>query len=155
MPKDDDKTVLIEDARLIFLNFAGKETQYNRAGSRNFCVVLPKEDAEQLALDGWNVRMLAVKEEGDEEVYYLPVEVSFKNRPPRVVMLTSRARTNLDEDGVEVLDYADIEKADLIVNPYEWSANGKHGIKAYLKSLFVTIAEDALERKYAINDVGE
>jgi hypothetical protein len=34
------------------------------------------------------------------------------------------------------------------VRPYAWDVNGKTGVKAYLKTLFVTIDEDALELKY-------
>ena len=64
-------------------------------------------------------------------------------------MITSRGRTTLKEDECELLDWADITTADLIVRPYEWAVNGKTGIKAYLQSIFVTIQEDALELKYA------
>lgn len=153
--RDEPKTILIEDGQLIFKNFSGKEGQYNREGDRNFSVILPMDDAVKFEADGWNVRYLKPQEEGDDPTPYLSVAVNFrKGRPPKVVMMTSRARTYLSEDEIEVLDWANIEKADLIVRAYEWTVNGKSGIKAYLQSLFVTIEEDALERKYAINELG-
>ena len=148
----DVKTFMVEDARIIFRNFAGKEGQYNREGDRNFAVVLPPDIAEEMLKDGWNVRYLAAREEGDEDTPYISIAVNFSNRPPRIVLLTSTARTHLAEDSVEVLDWADIKGADLIARGYDWSVNGKTGTKAYLQSLFVTIEEDALERKYAINE---
>lgn len=150
---DQAKTFMVEDAQLIFRNFAGKEGQFNREGDRNFSVILTPEAAEEMIKDGWNVRYLQAREEGDEETPYIMIAVSFKIRPPRVVMLTSRARTNLDEFTVEVLDWANIEKADLICRAYNWVVGDKHGVKAYLQSLFVTIEEDYLERKYAVNEV--
>lgn len=88
-------------------------------------------------------------------VPYVPVSVRFDVLPPRIVMLTSVARTNVDENMVEVLDWANIENADIIVRAYEWEVNGKKGLKAYLKSLFVTIEEDYLERKYAVAEASE
>lgn len=151
-----DNTIMFEGATLIFRNFAGKEGQYNREGDRNFSVIIPDETlAQTLLADGWNVKYLNPREEGDEPTPYLQVAVSYKNRPPRVVMISSVARTNVSEEMVEVLDYAEIENADLIVRPYDWEVNGKSGKKAYLKSLYVTIAEDALERKYAVAEASE
>jgi hypothetical protein len=150
MPSDN--TVLMEGVRIIFRNFTGKEGQYNREGDRNFAVLLDDPIAIQMAEDGWNVKWLKPREddEDEKEQAYLPVSVKFdKGRPPRVVMITSRGRTNLGEELVELLDWADITNVDLIVRPYEWTVSGKTGIKAYLQSLYVTIEEDALEKKYA------
>ena len=147
------KTFMVEDAHIIFRNFAGKEGQYNREGDRNFAVILPEDIAKQMLQDGWNVRYLEARDEGDDPTPYISVAVNFNNRPPRVVLLTSTTRTQLDENSIEVLDWSDIKIADLIARGYDWTVNGKSGTKAYLQSLFVTIEEDALERKYAVHDV--
>lgn len=155
MAQDTPKTFMIEDARIIFKNFAGKEGLYNAEGQRNFCVILDPESAAQMEADGWNIKYLQPQDEGDEATPYIQVTVGYKLRPPRIVTMTSRARTNLTEHDVEVLDWADISHADLIARGSEWTVNGKSGIKAYLQSLFVTLEEDELERKYAINDPEE
>jgi len=138
----------MENARIIFRNFAGKEGKYNREGDRNFCVLLDHATAESMVNDGWNIKVLKPREEGEPGDPYIQVSIGFKVRPPTIVMVTSRGRTTLSEDELELLDWVDIEFVDLIVNPYEWSVNGKTGIKAYLKSFFVTIHEDYLVRKY-------
>lgn len=148
----EDNTVLMEGVRIIFRNFSGKEGQYNREGDRNFAVLLDEKVAEEMAADDWNVKWLKPREDEEDEPpqAYLPVSVNFdKGRPPRVVLITSRGRTNLGADDVELLDWADITNVDLIVRPYAWDVSGKSGIKAYLQSLYVTIEEDELERKYA------
>ena len=145
----NDRNVTIENARIIFRNFAGREGQYNREGDRNFSVLLDEKTAAAMAEDGWNVKHLKPREEGDEPQAYLQVSVNFKGRPPRVVMITSRGRTTLKEDDVEVLDWADIRSSDMIIRPYDWAVNGKTGVKGYLQSIFVTIEEDELELKYA------
>ena len=143
-------TFKVEDARLIFKNFAGKEGPMNRMGDRNFCVVLDPESATQMAQDGWNVRTLDGREEGDPDTPYIQVAIGYKNRPPRIVLISSTGRTQLDESSVEVLDYADMKTVDLIARAYNWEVNGKTGVKAYLQTMFVTIEEDDLERKYAV-----
>ena len=147
-----DNTVIMEGVRIIFRNFSGKEGQYNREGDRNFAVLIDEPTAEAMAADGWNVKMLKPRdddEEGSPPQAYLPVAVNFRGRPPRIVLITSRNRTNLNESQVETLDWVDILNVDLIVRPYEWTVNGKSGIKAYLQSMYVTIEEDPLEAKYA------
>jgi hypothetical protein len=152
----NDETVLMEGVQIVFRNFAGKEGQYNRAGDRNFAVLLADDDANTLSEAGWNVKWLKPREDDLAEdpdtapQAYLPVSVAYgKGRPPTVALITSRGRTNLGEDDIEMLDWADITNVDLIVRPYSWEVQNKTGIKAYLKSMFVTIEEDALERKYA------
>jgi hypothetical protein len=151
-----DNTVLMEGVRIIFRNFEGKEGRYNKAGSRNFGVLVDKDVADAMLEDNWNIKYLQPREDEEEETEpqaWLPVEAAYdRGRPPRVVLITSRGRTNLTEDEVEMLDWADIINVDLIVRPYTWDVNGKSGVKAYLQSMYVTIEEDALEQKYAEMD---
>jgi len=142
----------IEDAIIIYRNFKGKEGQFNREGDRNFSVILPNELADQMEADGWNVKRPEPTEEGETRDPHIQVSVSYNStRPPRVVMLTEGTpnRTELDEDLISLLDSADIVKVDLIINPYAWGPiGGRSGIKAYLKTMFVTIRRDYLEEKY-------
>lgn len=149
---DEAKTFKVEDAQLIFRNFSGTESDFNREGDRNFAVILDEKFAHALAQDGWNVKMLKPREEGEPETPYIQIAVGYKVRPPKVVMITSAARTLIGKEMIGVLDWADIQTCDLIARAYEWNVNGKGGIKAYLQTMFVTIEEDELERKYALMD---
>ena len=139
----------MEDVRIGFKNFSGKEGKYNRSGDRNFVIFLNEDWTEELVTEGWNVRTLQPRDPDEEPQPYLPVAVRFGARPPRVVLITSRGKTTIGEDEISMLDWADIKQVDLVVRPYEWEVSGNTGIKAYLKSLFVTLEEDDLDLKYA------
>ena len=101
-----------ENAKLIFKNFKGEKTQFNREGNRNFCVVIENaEDAEALKNDGWNVKQLSSKDDEEDVLYYLPVAVAFDPYPPRVELIGGR-RVLLDEENIS----KQIKKLDLRIN---------------------------------------
>lgn len=148
--------LIIENARIIYPNFSGKESTYNREGKRNFCVVIDdKEMAHRLSADGWNMRCKPALNDGDEEMCYLQVAVNFENIPPKVVMISGKQKTVLDENSIAALDYADIKNVDLTINPYCWEVQGKQGVKAYLKNMYVTIERDPFAEKYSDLDDAE
>lgn len=150
---DEEKTFMVEDAEIIFRNFSGEETPFNRAGERNFCVVLDQETASDMAKDGWNIKTRKPgpdAEEEDDGIPYIQVKVKYKIKPPKVYLITSGARTLIDEGLIGTLDWADFKIVDLIARSYSWAVGDKSGIAAYLQTMFVTIDEDPLEQKYAI-----
>lgn len=151
-------TITIENTRLVYRNFTGNESTYNREGDRNTCVVIPdREIAQLLQHDGWNVKYFSDDEEGNPGEPYIQVKLGYKKgRPPQVTLLTDRGgRTHLGENEVAILDWADIINVDVILGPYEWVRNGATGISAYLQTMYVTIKENELDAKYSdVNVLG-
>lgn len=148
-----NNNISIEGARIFFRNFSGKAGQFNAEGDRNFCVALDDPGLiEKMISDGWNVRHLAPLDPNDDPQAYVQVKLSYKVRPPKVVLVTSRGNTMLDEETVGMLDWAEISNVDLIVNPYQWTMGGRTGVKGYVKAIYVTIVEDEFEKKYAAQE---
>ena len=142
--------ISIKNAHIMFRNFSGRPGQYNRDGKRAFSVIIEDPDmAKKLLSDGWNVHERQAKEEGDPPVYTIQVEASFDNIPPRIMRITAHNKMILDAEDVGMLDTDEIKTIDLIIRPYNWEVNGKKGVKAYLKSMYVTIDEDEFAEKYA------
>lgn len=128
----------IDDARIIYRNFAGRGDKYNREGDRNFAVVIPDEEmAAQLTDLGWNVKIKPAREDGDAPFMFLPVKVKFNDRGPNVYLKTGNVQNRLDEESVGLLDNIDIIGVDLDIRAYDWEINGKEGRTAYLQSIRV------------------
>lgn len=148
----------IEDGRLIFKNFQGKESlPYNKAGDRNFGVLLDDDTAKAMEADGWHVKRRPPRPEDGYEQPWLPVKVKYGMYPPIITLINSSGKMKLTEETVGMLDWSIITHADMIIRPYEYDAiigkDGKEmrpaGVAAYVKALYVTIQEDDLAAKYA------
>jgi hypothetical protein len=142
------KNVTIEDCQIAFRNFAGNEDKFNPKGSRNFALLLTEKDAVTLTDLGWNVKYLKPRDDEPQGQAFLKVSCTFGKKPPKIIMVTSRGKTYLDEESVNSLDWVDIEQADITLNPYEWDVNGVAGVKAYVKTLIIKPVEDYLEMKW-------
>lgn len=143
------KEFTIEGATIMYRNFEGRIGDYNREGKKSFAVVLTPEFAAQAERDGWNVNWTKEREEGDEIIPFMNVKVNFKYKAPRVILVTSTGMNALTEHSVGMLDDADIVNVDLTCVGSDYNVNGKEGISCYLKTMYVTINEDELDKKYA------
>lgn len=142
----------IEGGQIIFKNFSGKGSAFNREGDRNFCVVINEVLANDLKFDGWNVKPLKKRDEDEDQSYILQVKVNVDgDYPPKIYMITGRKKTVLEGDEVGELDFANVTSCDLIISPFEWQVNGKTGIKAYLKTLYAVCEVDEFANKYDFN----
>jgi hypothetical protein len=150
----DVQVLELENVRIGFKNFEGREGMYNKAGDRSFAVFLDHGLAEQLAAEGWNIKFPQAKDnidpEEDTRQPHLQVSVGFEYYPPKVYLISNGNPTRLGEDEVGMLDWAEIENVDLIIRPYEWTVRQNSGIKAYLKEGFFTIVTNKFAEKYGI-----
>jgi len=135
-PKD---ILQIDDAHIIYRNFSGAPSKFNREGDRNFAVVIPDEDIKDALVErGWNVKIKPPREDGDEPFMTMTVKVKFNDYGPRVYLKTGNKLNTLDEDTVDILDNIDIESVDLDIRPYDWElSTGKSGRTAYLQGIKV------------------
>lgn len=157
MPKDELKFE-VRDAEILWPNFSGAAKEFNDEGDRNFVVVIDEESAEKMSKDGWNVKCTIPDEENPVRRCVIQVTVKYRNKlnelvrnPPKIVMISSNGHTVLNEKTVDVLDTVDIKTVDMQARAFEWGPiQGKYGITAYLKKMYVTLDEDDLDRKYAL-----
>lgn len=134
-PKD---ILQIDDARIVYRNFSGTGSKFNREGDRNFAVVIPDQDiADELVNRGWNVKIKPPRDEDDTPFMFLPVKIKFNERGPKVYLQSGDKTVELDEESVDCLDDVDILGVDLDIRPYDWEVNGKQGRTAYLQSIHV------------------
>lgn len=151
----------IDDARIIFRNFAGAASKFNRAGERNFALVIDDETiADELIKEGWNIKIKPGRDEDEAPFMYLPVKVKFNDRGPAVYLVTGGKRNRLDEESVACLDDVDILSVDMDIRPYDWviqegTPDEKSGRTAYLQSICVTQEIDRFAARFADEEYPE
>jgi len=158
MAKKDYKvtnSVTIYNAKLMYRNFSGKETEFNPKGNRNFCIFLEEDIAKKLEADGWTIRWLQPKNVDESPQAMMSVKVAFGNYPPLLVVISDGRQTKLNEETINMLDWAEISSCDVTLNPYNYVISGRSGVKAYLKSLYATLVVDELAKKYNYNEGAE
>lgn len=139
----------IDDARIVYRNFSGVGSKFNREGDRNFAVIIPdQEQADALINEGWNVKIKPPRDEDDSPFMYLPVKIKFNDRGPNCYLATGTRINRLDEESICCLDDVDILSVDMDLRPYDWEVNGKTGRTAYLQSIKVTQEIDRFASRF-------
>lgn len=140
----------IDNARIVYRNFRGEGSKFNREGDRNFAVIIEDQQiADELAAKGWNVKIKPPRDEDDTPFMFLPVKIKFTDRGPTVYLKSGDADpVKLDEESIDCLDDIDILNVDVDIRPYNWEVNGKTGRTAYLQSIFVTQEVDRFAQRY-------
>ena len=144
----------IEDARIIYRNFAGIGSKYNREGDRNFAVIIPNQEvADELIADGWAVKIKPPRDDDDSPFMYLPVKVKFNNRGPAAYIKSGNSVQRLNEDTIGMLDEIDIQSVDMDLRAYDWEVNGKTGRSAYLQAINVIQNIDRFGAQYQAQEL--
>lgn len=144
----------IEDARIIYRNFSGVGSKYNREGDRNFAVIIPNQEiCDQLIEEGWNVKIKPPRDDDESPFMYLPVKIKFNNRGPGVYLVSGKNVQKLSEDTIDMLDEIDISSVDMDLRGYDWEVNGKTGRSAYLQAINVIQNIDRFGAKYAADEL--
>lgn len=129
----------MDDVVLTYKNFSGEGSKFNREGDRNFSIRIYDEAiAEELAKDGWNVKVKPPRDEDEAPFMHLPVKIKFNDRGPNVYLQSGANRIKLDEESISCLDDIDMLSVSLDIRPYDWEVNGKTGRTAYLHAMLVT-----------------
>lgn len=145
----DDIEIENANVKWGFSHFDGKEAMFNDAGDYNFQLILPEEQAKELIAEGWNVRVMDGREEGDPPEYLLKVKISFRFEPPKIYILKGKRKFRAEE-----VDLADIRRdttlqLDVIVTPSRWVHGRDTGVSAYTKEMYVKVNESRFSAAYA------
>lgn len=156
------KLTYLDNADILFRNFAGVEKQYNAPGDRNFCVRLDEAIANELASMGISVKILEPREEGGEPLRFIKVKVKDFSKiyaanvgqkwPDDMSLAERKEKQRLSESSYYSLDEATIQNAWITVSIYHWEmgtgANKKSGVSLSLGEGFFKLVPNELERMF-------
>ena len=143
--------IQVDDGRIIWPNFAGRETAFNDKGKRNFNwkIEAGSDLTDRLVNDGWNVKIKPPREEGEEPFVHLAVKVNFEGwNPPNIYLVSGNNTRKLDAETVGILDDIDIIKADFDIRAYDYETPRGSGRAAYLHAARIVQRVD----RFAVQD---
>lgn len=147
----NNNELILENTRIVYPNFKGapssvmingKNREVNTDGSRKFNLALDLNVAQELLEQGYNVKMPT--EDKPNRAPYIPIVLS---KGPNVQQWV---RIALVDDGngrfIDITDPNQLAMLDditvgcrvnAVLSPYHWEVDGKVGITAYTKKLYI------------------
>lgn len=147
--------IILDDCKIFWKNLSGAPDKFNKTGGqRTFCVIIPNDIAPELEAEGWAIKYLRPRDEEEEPQAYLKVKASYGPKSqPNIYICTKKKKELLNQDTVGSVDYAEINRVDLIIRPYEYKdINGHSGVSAYVKNMYITINEDPFADRYSYDE---
>lgn len=152
IPKKN-RIVEVKDATILFHNFAGRGTDNNMEGARNFNLVIEDEDiVRELAADGWNVKEYEYIDSVTHQkkiCHHVKVNVSYRFMTPLIRDInmesqTWRGYTEADVDKIDgLIRNGRIEKIhSVVISGSPYNRNGRSGISGYLESMDFSTKRD-------------
>ena len=150
--------IVIYDAQIgrgSYRNFEGRSGEYNSQGSRNFVVFLDEEFAREIEAKGAPVVWKPDKYNEGSLRAQMKVHVKYSDRygnpltPPKIILMSKKNRTPLDEEDIKMLDRADISRWDLILTMYKNKGNMGPDNSVSLDTLYAKLNENELDAMYS------
>ena len=150
--------VTIKDVELLngpFRNFSGEERGKNAAGKRNFCIKIDDDLAEKMKEDGFHIKILQPREEGDEACYFLKINIKPESKyPPEIYLLKEKEGSekylvNVPLDNIRSqrrLDGKKIKYAEIRFHGWEYDPN--EDLTADLDELILEVEDTSLASAY-------
>lgn len=151
----DSEILQIDHAKITYKNFSGAGTPYNRAGNRNFAVIIEDDEtAQALIARGWNVKIKPPRVDGEEPYRTLEVRVKYNNGyGPDAYLESGAAVVKLTEETIGRLDKVNILSVDMDIRAFDWEMpGGKSGRTAYLNSIRVVQRIDRFAERYSTDE---
>jgi hypothetical protein len=130
--------IRINNAELIWHNFAGRKELYYRAGYKNFTLILEPSMYEKLKSQGYNIHKSSFTGDSEDEIPYLNVAVS-NTESPEIFIITPDYKYSINVDKSFILDRICLKKMNCVIHPFQWTIRDRTGIKPYLKEIEVFI----------------
>ena len=153
MPRKSN--VILKDVEILpggFRNFSGSPTPFNKdGGKRYFNIRLDEDLAKKFIDEGFSgIRDANAKRDDRDPLWIMNVAVRFEPVPCHIWIYSTvgNNRRLMRESNVSMLDWMDIETADIEIRPSWWENNGRNGYKPYCANLFITPVENELTTKY-------
>jgi hypothetical protein len=149
MAKPHYEPIVIQDAKLLFPNFAGIATQYNKPGDRNSCVLIDDDLANQLAAIGWNIRIGKSTDPDIVPGKFISFTVNMNAKfPPRLWLIRHGRRPELmAPEDFNILDFARYQSVSLKINQYIWNEKPQK-VSGFLEEGFFELMPDPLRDRY-------
>lgn len=152
--------IAIENTTFIFrTNFSGDpERDTYGSSERKANIIIPsKEQADELASKGFNVKATTPKNEGDEPTYFVVIRVNYDSEwPPKIYLVSGDTEPRmLDVESIDILDKIYVTNVNAVLSPYLNPRTNRKSL--YVRTMYVEqdIDEDPFASRYRARHVEE